>query len=175
MISGAREATMSLKPTSRPARAAHGFQSGRESRPHGTGQKLSKSQTTEILTTLVIMGLTGVNHNWTAAENALLGKLPDPDVARRIGLTPLSIFRRRTKLGIPAYKPPIPKPRKKLAVRRAKSKPWTSAEVSLLGTDTDRAIGARLGLTREAVQRERRLRKIPTISDKLGHHRGSAV
>ncbi len=112
------------------------------------------------------MGPTGVNHNWTAAEDALLGKMSDGEAARRIGLTPLSIFRRRTKLGIPAYKPPIPKPRKKLAVRRAKSKPWTSAEVSLLGTDTDRAIGARLGLTREAVQRERRLRKIPAISDR---------
>jgi len=107
----------------------------------------------------------GRNHNWIAADDALLGTLPDPAVARRIGLTPLSIFRRRTKLGIPAYKPPIPKPRKKV-VPRAKSKPWTSAEVSLLGTDTDRAIGARLGLTREAVQKERRLRGIPALPDK---------
>src|SRR5580765_6346580 len=111
------------------------------------------------------MGLTGVNRKWTAAEDAQLGKLPDPEVARRIGLTPLSIFRRRTKLGIPAYKPPIPNPRKKVAPR-AKSKPWTSAEVSLLGTDTDRAIGARLGLTREAVQKQRRLRGIPALADK---------
>jgi hypothetical protein len=38
------------------------------------------------------MGLTGVIHNWTAAENALLGKLPDPEVARRIGLTPAVDF-----------------------------------------------------------------------------------
>src|SRR5580765_1522643 len=111
------------------------------------------------------MGLTGVNRKWTAAEDAQLGKLPDPEVARRIGLTPLSIFRRRTKLGIPAYKPPIPNPRKKVAPR-AKSKPWTFAEVSLLGTDTDRAIGARLGLTREAGQKERRLRGIPALPDK---------
>ena len=113
----------------------------------------------------MIMGISGINHKWTAAENALLGKMPDSEAARRIGLTPLSIFRRRTKLGIPAYKPPIPKARKKLAPR-AKSKPWTSAEVALLGTDTDRAIGTRLGLTREAVQKQRRLRGIPALLDR---------
>lgn len=112
------------------------------------------------------MGRSGINHKWTAKENGLLGKASDGEVARRIGLTPLSIFRRRTKLGIPAYKPPIPKGRKKSVVPRAKSKPWTSAEVALLGTDTDRAIGMRLGLTRDAVQKQRRQRGIPAIGDR---------
>ena len=172
---------MNLNPTSRPARAAHGFQSGRESRPHGTGQKLSKSQTTEILTTLVIMGLTGVNHNWTAAEDALLGKMLDGEAARRIGLTPLSIYLRRKKLGIPAYKPTT-KPRAakfsrligrgrknkqaRSTVIKRKSKAWAPTEIALLGTDADLEIAKRLGRTKAAVQKERQLRKIPAIGDK---------
>jgi len=171
---------MSLNPTSRPARAAHGFQSGRESRPHGTGHKLSKSQTTEILTTLVIMGLTGVNHNWTAAEDALLGKMLDGEAARRIGLTPLSIYLRRKKLGIPAYKPTT-KPRAakfsrligrgrknkqaRSTVIKRKSKTWAPTEIALLGTDADLEIAKRLGRTKAAVQKEQ-LRKIPAIGDK---------
>jgi len=47
-----------------------------------------------------------------------------------------------------------------------KSKPWTPEDVALLGTDTDRASGIKLGRTREAVQRERWLRKIPAIRDR---------
>jgi hypothetical protein len=38
------------------------------------------------------MGASGVNHNWTAAEDALLGTIPDGEIARRIGLTPLSVL-----------------------------------------------------------------------------------
>jgi len=46
----------------------------------------------------------GRNHNWTAADDALLGKLPDTEVARRLGITKLSVLKRRTKLGIAAAK-----------------------------------------------------------------------
>jgi hypothetical protein len=51
---------------------------------------------------------TGVNHNWTAGEDALLGTMIDREVARRIGLTPLSISNRRKKLGIPPARPTRP-------------------------------------------------------------------
>jgi len=46
----------------------------------------------------------GANRKWAAAEDALLGKLPDPEVARRLGIGKLSVLKRRKKLGIPAAK-----------------------------------------------------------------------
>jgi hypothetical protein len=42
--------------------------------------------------------------NWTVAEDALLGTLPDTEVARRLGITKLSASNRRKKLRIPAAK-----------------------------------------------------------------------
>ena len=44
--------------------------------------------------------MSGLNHKWTAAEDALLGKMIDREVARRISLKPLSMLNRRKKLGI---------------------------------------------------------------------------
>jgi hypothetical protein len=52
--------------------------------------------------------MSGVDHNWTAAEDALLGTMIDREVARRIGLTPLSVLNRRKKLGISAARPTRP-------------------------------------------------------------------
>jgi hypothetical protein len=66
-----------------------------------------------------IMGASGVNHDWTAAEDALLGKISDNEAARRIGLTPLSICRRRRKLGIASYKPFPQKPRESPPIKHA--------------------------------------------------------
>jgi len=49
-------------------------------------------------------GRNGVNHNWTAAEDALLGTMADREAARRIDVTTLSVFKRRKKLHIRAVK-----------------------------------------------------------------------
>lgn len=57
------------------------------------------------------MGRKGINRLWTAAEDALLGKLPDPDVAARLGITKLAVLKRRQRLGIAACKKPVPVPR----------------------------------------------------------------
>ena len=56
------------------------------------------------------MSSSGVNHNWTAADDALLGKMPDGQVAQRIGVTPLSVFNRRKRLRIPAINRDAPPP-----------------------------------------------------------------
>src|SRR5262245_14802199 len=48
------------------------------------------------------------NRKWTAAEDALLGKLSDSEVARRIGVTPLSIFNRCKRLRVPAFMKRVP-------------------------------------------------------------------
>jgi hypothetical protein len=52
----------------------------------------------------------GINRNWTAAEDALLGTASDRNVARQIGVTELSVFNRRKRLGIPAFTKSVPPP-----------------------------------------------------------------
>jgi len=56
------------------------------------------------------MGHSGINHKWTAEEDALLGTVSDGDAARRIGLTPLSVFNRRKRLQIPGVTKEVPHP-----------------------------------------------------------------
>jgi hypothetical protein len=46
----------------------------------------------------------GTNRKLTAAEDALLGKLSDKEIARGLGIGKLSVFKRRKKLGISATK-----------------------------------------------------------------------
>ena len=46
-----------------------------------------------------------VNREWTAAERALLGTMPDASVARLVNLTPHVVQKVRNKLGIAPYKP----------------------------------------------------------------------
>lgn len=45
-------------------------------------------------------------HDWSPEEDALLGVMPDREVARRIGVSAEITRNRRLKLGIPAYRPP---------------------------------------------------------------------
>jgi len=55
---------------------------------------------------------------WTVHEQALLGKMSDADLARRLGRTFVAIRVRRNRLGIPNYRHPV---------RR-----WTPEEEALL-------------------------------------------
>ena len=41
--------------------------------------------------------------NWTVANLALLGKLPDHEAAERIGCSTIAVFMHRNKLAIPPY------------------------------------------------------------------------
>jgi hypothetical protein len=58
----------------------------------------------------------GLNRAWTAAEDALLGKLSEPEIAPRLHTTRVTVLKRRKKLGIAPCK-----------VRKAKRmlKGWT--------------------------------------------------
>ena len=49
---------------------------------------------------------------WTPEDEALLGKMPDRDVAERIGAAWLTVKKRREKLGIPAHESQKPRERK---------------------------------------------------------------
>ena len=84
---------------------------------------------------------------WKPAELALLGELPDEEVARRTGHSLTSVRHARTKRHI-------------LSVRRAAPE-WRSAEEALLGTGSDAAIVARLNCIVKAVTHRRVIKGIP--------------
>lgn len=74
---------------------------------------------------------------WTPADLALLGKLPDKEVARRLQRDYKAVFAMRKKLGRP--------------YQARQVHPWTPAEDRLLGTMPDRALARRLRRTPNAV------------------------
>jgi len=84
---------------------------------------------------------------YTEAEERLLGKMPDAELAQRLGRTPFSIQARRIALGIAKYD--------------AKLHQWTAAENALLGKMTDGEVAKRLGLTQSAVAHRRRRLRLP--------------
>ena len=62
-----------------------------------------------------------MTREWTAAERALLGTMPDADAGIRIGASPHAVQKERNKLGIAPFKP-VPSRAKKeesAAVREA--------------------------------------------------------
>jgi hypothetical protein len=76
---------------------------------------------------------------WTRERVALLGKAPDGEVARQLGVTAGMVGYRRHLLGIPAFP----------AARQSSF--WTPGRVALLGTATDREVARRLGVTAATV------------------------
>jgi hypothetical protein len=85
-------------------------------------------------------------HYWTEKEIALLGKMPDGDVALRTGIHKASVAWKRGKLKIPPFTTKRPK---KLLTD------WTLKEISVLGTMTDAAAAAALDLAPSAVRLKR--------------------
>jgi hypothetical protein len=85
-------------------------------------------------------------HYWTKKEIALLGKMPDGDVALRTGIHKASVAWKRGKLKIPPFTTKRPK---KLLTD------WTLKEIAVLGTMTDAAAAADLGLAPSAVRLKR--------------------
>jgi hypothetical protein len=76
---------------------------------------------------------------WTPQELALLGALPDDEVAAQIGKTPGAVRQKREGLGIP----------------NPTANTWTAEEIALLGTLPDEEVAARLGRSRAAVTQKR--------------------
>lgn len=82
---------------------------------------------------------------WTPDAVAMLGKRPDKEVAKTLGLSTSSVYTARTKRGIPANRMGII---------------WGAEQIRLLGTDTDSAVAKQLGVKPRQVERKRRELKI---------------
>lgn len=96
---------------------------------------------------------------WPPRALALLGRLPDAEVARRAGCTKDTVVSERRRRGIaPLHrqKPPIE---------------WTEAMLALLGTATDAEVGLDLGLHKNNVGVKRRMLGIPSYYPQRGGRR----
>jgi hypothetical protein len=76
---------------------------------------------------------------WTAEELALLGTMPDEDVAARIGRTATGVRVKRSRCRIP----------------NPAGTWWNAQEIALLGTLPDREVARRIGRSLQAVTQQR--------------------
>jgi DNA-binding CsgD family transcriptional regulator len=81
--------------------------------------------------------------NWTLDAQAMLGRMPDEAVAKRLGLSRGAVTAQREKLGVPSYR--TRKPR--IA--------WTKQTIALLGRIPDTQIARRLGISAISVSAQR--------------------
>src|SRR5205823_1883604 len=92
------------------------------------------------------LGMFGFNpHFWTKAEERLLGRHSDTEVARRVGLTTPAVAARRAKLGIP---------------RPRGHGPWNAEDDALLGTMPDQDLARKLSRTLGGVIARRQAKRI---------------
>jgi hypothetical protein len=92
---------------------------------------------------------------WTEEEVALLGTIPDAQVAAQTGRTKMAVLLKRRRLGIarcPLARSPGPR--------------WSEEELALLGTAPDEEIARRLGRTKTAVYTKRWSLGIPNPYDR---------
>ena len=81
---------------------------------------------------------------WTEEELALLGTIPDEEVAAQIGRTKMAVYLKRWELGRAKYLPP-----------GGHAWRWRKEEVALLGTAPDEEIALKIGRTRRSVYQKR--------------------
>ena len=95
-------------------------------------------------------------------EDALVGTMPDRDLAQQIGRSRDAVGVRRQKRGIPPVcRPAIPKtPR----VSTYHIRNWKPSEIELLGKRPDRDVARETGRTHAAVKRMRKLLHIPSAT-----------
>lgn len=84
---------------------------------------------------------------WNKSQLALLGVVPDFELARRWGLAPNTVGNKRRKLGIP---PAIPK-------TTDKQHRWTNEQLSWLGEVPDKEVAKRVGLSQTTVRQKRQV------------------
>ncbi len=75
--------------------------------------------------------------NWTPELDALLGTMPDVELAEQLGVNRHVVFKRRVKLGLPRYSV------------------WTNTALSMLGTMTDKELAELLGVHETTVLYQR--------------------
>lgn len=101
-----------------------------------------------------------LHFRWTPRLLALLGRLPDAEVAARAKTTTHTVAAERKRRGIPAF------------MRRRPNIEWTPDRVALLGTDTDANVAARLGAHCTSVFLRRRMLGIPAFGRGGGPRKG---
>jgi hypothetical protein len=104
-----------------------------------------------------------VARKWTAAEEHLLGRLPDHDVAEQLGRSYHSVVARRRSLRRPARRSLVRRVHRArqrrvdsdAAFTKQAGQEWTTAEELLLGTQPDRKLALQLGRSPTAVAKKR--------------------
>lgn len=84
--------------------------------------------------------------SWTPELLAEIGTAIDLDIAKRYGTSKSTVTKKRLALGIPAYKDPASKRTRGL---------YTPEVVATFGTDSDRTIAKKLGVSKNAVKKKR--------------------
>ena len=92
---------------------------------------------------------------WSAEELALLGAVPDPEVARRTGRSLDAINKRRNALGRPALKE---------GTRGARTLFWSESDKALIGKMPDTEVAKRTGRSLMAVRECRRMLKRKAVA-----------
>lgn len=100
---------------------------------------------------------------WTAGQLALMGKLPDVDVAARAGVSPSAVARERRRRGIARWN------------GRRDPVEWTEPMLSLLGTDTDANVAAELGIHPASANHRRRVLGVPSFGLSPARSRSKVV
>jgi hypothetical protein len=91
---------------------------------------------------------------WKPEDDALLGTMPDVELAERLGRARSTVERRRYRLGVPCFRRHGP---------ITPSRTWTRREDRLLGTLSDVELAARLGCTPRMVFNRRVKLGIPAF------------
>jgi hypothetical protein len=77
--------------------------------------------------------------DWSTKQLDLLGTAPDHDIAKVFGVSPPSVSRKRTELGIPPF------------ARAGTPIDWTAEKLALLGTAPDGDVAEQLGISKWSV------------------------
>lgn len=91
---------------------------------------------------------------WTEEVIALLGVIPDTEIAKQLGISAITVGRKRRELNIPSYSWGGRKPRK-----------WTKKMIALLGTMPDSEVAKRLGISLTTIYWKRSELNIPAYSE----------
>jgi hypothetical protein len=95
---------------------------------------------------------------WTEDVLAQLGKATDASIARSLGVSSMTVQRKREQLGIPRRKVSM------ISSDRSVEFSWTAESLALLGAESDASVAAKLGLNRKGVWAKRTSLGIPRCS-----------
>jgi hypothetical protein len=95
--------------------------------------------------------------NWTKLNLALLGRLPDAELARILGITEQVVLEAREARGIQPFK-------RETAIR------WKESQLDLLGTISDAKLARKFRISRGIVRKFRKALGISAFQPKTAIH-----